>query len=580
MADSNGGVAPTKLPGKGYRGLVMLLLFLVYAFNFLDRQIISILAIPIKDELGLSDEQLGLLGGIAFALLYSTLGVPIAWFADRLNRTWIITAALTVWSGFTALSGMAQNFTQLFLARVGVGVGEAGGVAPAYTIIADYHPPAERSRALAIYSLGIPIGSAFGVIAGSQIAGGGISDSLDWRAAFFIVGLAGLILAPLFKLIVREPKRGQYDAVPAQTAADLVQTVGVYTARKQRILSIAGAVLFALPSLLSVFNALVFGAVPTQSIPLLVAAAAVGAISGWMAGFWVARTTRAIPLILGVSILMLLPGLVAWSVPAIGGGEFGHSAIGWLVGRAIAGALVGAFFFAFRDFMSLVLEKPSFWLMILGASASSMMGYGVFFWLPSFFARSFQLSLTETGWLFGGVLFVAGSMGIFLGGVMGDLMGKSKRSAFATVPAFAFLACAPLYWAGVLSPSALLATLILFIPTALGLAWLGPVLSAFQHLVPPHMRTSASSVFLLINNLLGIGGGVYVLGRISTVLEPAFGEGSLRMSIVVGASLYLVAALFMFWASRYLARDWVGDAEAEAEPAPEAESPNEAEPTG
>lgn len=192
MADTNAGAAQgSNLPGAGYRSLVMVLLFLVYAFNFLDRQIISILAIPIKEDLGLTDEQLGLLGGIAFALLYSTLGVPIAWFADRFNRTWIMTAALTIWSGFTALSGFAQNFMQLFLARVGVGVGEAGGVAPAYTIIADYYPPSKRARALAIYSLGIPVGSAFGVIAGSQIAGGGISDALDWRSAFFIVGIAG-----------------------------------------------------------------------------------------------------------------------------------------------------------------------------------------------------------------------------------------------------------------------------------------------------------------------------------------------------------------------------------------------------
>jgi MFS family permease len=555
----------------------MVLLFLVYAFNFLDRQIISILAIPIKEDLGLTDEQLGLLGGIAFALLYSTLGVPIAWFADRFNRTWIMTAALTVWSGFTALSGLAQNFTQLFLARVGVGVGEAGGVAPAYTIIADYYPPAQRARALAIYSLGIPVGSAFGVIAGSQIAGGGISDSLDWRSAFIIVGVAGVVLAPIFKLLVREPVRGQYD--PAAAKKPKVETrVGVYPARKVRTLAIAGAVLFALPSLLAIFNAVVFGAEPVQSVGLLAVAAVVGAVCGWFAGHWIGRKSAAVPLALGVAVLMTLPGLVAWGVPAFTGeAAFGTAAIAWLIGRAIAGALVGLFFATFRDFMEVALEKPSFWLMILGASASSMMGYGVFFWLPSFFARSFQLSLTETGWLFGGVLFVAGSLGIFLGGVMGDWMGKRKRSAFASVPAFAFLLCAPLYWAGVLSPSATLAVAVLFIPTALGLAWLGPVLSAFQHLVPPHMRTSASSVFLLINNLLGIGGGVYVLGRISTVLQPTFGDGSLRVSILIGSCLYLVAALFMFWAARYLARDWEGDGE--TVPVPQAEPPTEAEPT-
>ncbi|WP_291841936.1 MFS transporter [Maricaulis sp.] len=577
MANETSGGAPgaDQKVSPGYRSLVMLLLFLVYAFNFLDRQIISILAIPIKEDLGLTDEQLGLLGGIAFAVLYSTLGVPIAWFADRMSRTWIMTVALTVWSGFTALSGFAQNFTQLFLARVGVGIGEAGGVAPAYTIIADYHPPAERSRALAIYSLGIPVGSAFGVIAGSQIAGGGISDALDWRSAFFIVGIAGVVLAPIFKLIVKEPKRGQFDSVPTQKAENK-QMVGVYTDRKARILSIAGAVIFALPSLLSIFNVLVFGATSIQSVPLLAVAAVVGALSGWMAGRWVARTTSPAMLMIGLAVLMPLSALVAWMVPALGGAGFGGAAIGWLIGHIVVGGLLGAFFAAFRDFMSLALEKPSFWLMILGASASSMMGYGVFFWLPSFFSRSFQLGLVETGWLFGGVLFVAGSLGIFLGGVMGDVMGKAKRSAFAMVPAIAFLLSAPLYWAGIMAPSPLLAVIILFIPTALGLAWLGPVLSAFQHLMPPHMRTSASSVFLLINNLLGIGGGVYVLGRVSTVLQPTFGDGSLRISIVIGACLYLVAAFFMFWASRYLARDWEGDGE--AVPVQKAEPPTEAEP--
>ncbi|MED5547873.1 MAG: MFS transporter [Pseudomonadota bacterium] len=579
MADTNAGAAQgSNLPGAGYRSLVMVLLFLVYAFNFLDRQIISILAIPIKEDLGLTDEQLGLLGGIAFALLYSTLGVPIAWFADRFNRTWIMTAALTIWSGFTALSGFAQNFMQLFLARVGVGVGEAGGVAPAYTIIADYYPPSKRARALAIYSLGIPVGSAFGVIAGSQIAGGGISDALDWRSAFFIVGIAGIVLAPIFKLVVREPKRGQYDAPAVAAKVEAPQeTVGVYPADRIRILSIAGAALLALPSLLSIFNTVVFGATPVQSVSLLAVTAGVAAVCGWFGGQWIGRQSKGLPLALGLSVLMVLPGLVAWLVPALtGGAPVGTAAIAWLIGRAIAGALIGFFFATFREFMMLALRKPSFWLMIMGASASSMMGYGVFFWLPSFFARSFQLSLTETGWLFGGVLFVAGSLGIFLGGVMGDWMGKRKRSAFATVPAVAFLLCAPLYWAGVLSPSATMAVALLFIPTALGLAWLGPVLSAFQHLVPPHMRTSASSVFLLINNLLGIGGGVYVLGRLSTALQPTFGDGSLRISILIGASLYLVAAFFMFWASRYLARDWEG--EGETVPVPEAEPPTEAEP--
>lgn len=550
--------APAK-HSKSYRTVVLAMLFLVYAFNFLDRQIISILAIPIKDELGLSDEQLGLLGGIAFALLYSTLGVPIAWLADRMDRTWVMTISLTVWSAFTALSGFAQNFMHLFLARVGVGVGEAGGVAPAYTIIADYNPPAERARALAIYSLGIPVGSAFGVIAGSLIASGAFSENLDWRSAFIIVGLAGVVVAPLFKFLVKEPVRGQYDAQPVTSPSEKPE-VGPLSQKKAKMLALRGAVILAAPSLLSVFNILLFGANAAQPIWMLLLAAAVGAGCGWYAGGLWARNTNVIRIILITSALVLLPGLVAWIGGAlVTGAELGWGAFAWLMGRAIAGMLLGAFFFTFRDFLDVTLEKHSFWLMVAGASASSMMGYGIFFWLPSFFSRTFDLGLVQTGWVFGGVLFVAGSLGIVLGGVMGDWMGKRSRSAFAIVPAIAFIFTAPFYWLGIMSPTVWIATAFMFVPTALGLAWLGPVLSAFQHLVPPDMRTRASSVFLLINNLVGIGGGVYVLGRVSTVLEPQFGEDSLRMSILAGSMLYIVAAVFFWLASRYLVRDWVED---------------------
>ena len=127
-------------PGRGYRFYVLFILFLVYTFNFVDRQIIGILAGPIKAELRLTDTQLGLMGGIAFALLFAGLGIPIALLADRFNRVWIVTASLALWSAFTALCGTAQSFGQLFLFRVGVGVGEAGGVAPAYSLISDYFP--------------------------------------------------------------------------------------------------------------------------------------------------------------------------------------------------------------------------------------------------------------------------------------------------------------------------------------------------------------------------------------------------------------------------------------------------------
>ena len=156
MNQREAGIAAAIPPRARSATACCLLLLLAYIFNFIDRQIIGILAVPIKAELGLSDRQLGLMGGLAFALFYSTLALPIAWFADRKSRIAIISASVAVWSLFTALCGLAQNFWQLFLARMGVGIGEAGGVAPSYSLIADYFPSSSRARALAFFSLGIP----------------------------------------------------------------------------------------------------------------------------------------------------------------------------------------------------------------------------------------------------------------------------------------------------------------------------------------------------------------------------------------------------------------------------------------
>ncbi len=197
------------LYSAGTKAYVLFILVVVYTFNFIDRTIISILAPPIKEDLGLSDTQLGLLGGTAFALFYTSLGIPVARLADRTSRTWIMTISLTLWSGFTALCGVAQTFVHLFLARLGVGVGEAGGTAPAYALISDYFPQSQRARALAIYAFGIPIGSALGLVLGGTIAA-----QVDWRTAFIVVGIAGIAIAPIFRLTVREPVRGGLDNMP------------------------------------------------------------------------------------------------------------------------------------------------------------------------------------------------------------------------------------------------------------------------------------------------------------------------------------------------------------------------------
>ncbi len=423
MRSSDSKVDECLTPNRGY---VLFILVVVYTFNFIDRQIVGILAVPIKADLGLTDTQLGLMGGLAFALFYTGLGIPVAMLADRFSRTWIMTGALAIWSAMTAASGLATNFTQLFLARLGVGVGEAGGVAPAYSLIADYFPPAQRARALSVYSFGIPIGSAIGIVFGGIIA-----SLINWRYTFFIVGLAGIIIAPIFRLTIKEPPRGQFD--------------------RQR------------------------------------------------------SDAR-------------VPGLQA--------------------------------------ILRTLLKKPSFWLLSLGASFSSMMGYGVFFWLPSFFVRSYHLTLLNASLFYGAVLLIGGLAGIWAGGWLGDRFGHSQHAQYARIPAIAFLAAVPFYILAILSPTLSLSFVVWLVPTALGLAWLGPVISAIQHLVPPNMRATASAIFLFINNLIGIGLGTFAIGFLSDTLQTQFGDDSLRYSILAGTGFYIVAATLFFLAARHLDRDW------------------------
>ncbi len=495
----------------GYRFYVLAILILVYMLNFLDRQIIGILAAPLKAEFGLSDSQFGLLGGIAFASVYSTLAIPLAWVADRASRVWIMTGALAIWSGFTALCGVAQNFTQLFLFRMGVGVGEAGGVAPAYSLIADYFPPSQRARALAGFAFGIPIGTAAGTLVGGLLAA-----SYGWRTAFIVVGLLGLLVAPLLRLTVRDPQRGGSDAAARAAAAPS---------------PVAEAIPSASLSPTRLGQGVAVGLLITATV-LLAAAAA-----NWTGLLVVA----------GFSALLLgFAGLLA--------------------------LVIGVSIWIARSTASVVMAKPSFWLLALGAASSSVCGYGVAGWLPLFFMRSFDLTLSQTSWYYAGIALIGGTLGIWMGGAIADRLAKRGKGAYPLTPAIAFLISAPCFILAMNSPWLIglvlpgggsqvqqltLAFLIFLIPTGLNLAWLGPVTAAVQHLAPAPMRSTASAIFLLFNNLLGIAVGFYYFGWMSDLLAPRFGEESLRWAIYTGMGFYLLASILLIGASRTLKRDWV-----------------------
>ena len=219
-----------------YAWYVLALLSLTYVLNFIDRQILAMLIEPIKAEFGVSDTAMGFLSGFAFVFFYTIAGIPIARWADRGSRKVIITSALVIWSAMTAACGLARSFTQLAIARVLVGIGEAGGSPPAHSLIADYFPPRQRATALAIYAWGVYIGAAL-----AFLAGGYLIQRYDWRTAFVIVGLPGVALALLFGLTVREPPRGWSEGRQAAPMPPLGETLRHLLALRSFVLIVLGS---------------------------------------------------------------------------------------------------------------------------------------------------------------------------------------------------------------------------------------------------------------------------------------------------------------------------------------------------
>jgi MFS family permease len=403
--------------------LILALLLVAYIFNYLDRQILGILAGPIIADLHFTDRQFGALSGPPFAILYSVLGIPFAFLADRTSRSRVIASAVAFWSVFTGLCGTAASFWQFFFFRMGVGIGEAGGVAPSYALIADYFEPRRRARALAIFSLGVPIGLSLGTLLGAYIA-----HALSWRAAFFTMGIAGVVLAPILLYFVRDPARG-------------------------------------------------------------------------------------------------------------------HNPSGASIGKVFP----------------MLARKPVFWLMAFAASSSSLCGYGLATWTPSVLERSFHLGLIERGQFMASVVFLGGCTGVYAGGWLADRLGAGDRGWYAKLPAIAWAITAPAFALGLMAPNLWVAWPLLLIPNALNILWLGPVITAVQHLVPKPMRSTASASFLLINNLIGLGVGPYLIGAVSTALKASYGAEALRYAAVACTGFYLLAAVLMLMCVSRLRSNWVDD---------------------
>lgn len=359
---------PWELYGPGQRRTLLFILFLTGTSNYADRNVIGVLLEPIKAEFGVSDTMLGLLTGLAFAIFYVTVGLPIAWLADRGNRKKIIVWSLTVWSIMTALCGVAQNFWQLALARVGVGAGEAGAVPPAQSLIADYYPPEQRAGALGVYMMSSMAGYIIGMT-----AGGWVAQHYGWREAFLVIGLPGFLLAVATHFVLREPRLQPRFAVAPEATEDARQSIKQLLAKPAyRNIVYALVVYFLMAYGALVFTASfmirVHGLTVAEAGGLFGIMSAVGAVVGNLGGgklgdhlakrdiAWVARfpglaLIAALPLYVGSfamgSVALMIPLSLLGGILLTGAVPTIFAALHLICGskrRAMAVAL--AFFFA------------------------------------------------------------------------------------------------------------------------------------------------------------------------------------------------------------------------------------------
>lgn len=431
--------APTStretLPSSRYANYVLAVMVLMYTCNYLDRFVLTIMIKPIKADLGISDSMAGFLMGPAFALFYTGCGIPIARWADVGSRRTIIALGMTIWSGFTALSGLVTTSTQMAVARVCVGVGEAAGAAPAHSLLSDYFPPHKRATALSFFQGGVYLGSMLGLIIGGLLV-----EPVGWRYTFLIVGLPGLVIALIVRFTVREPIRGQFDAlgdgdgsIDSESEEDLTATIAE-------------------------------------------------------------------------------------------------------VARFLA-------------------ARPTFWFVALGAGIASFAGTGFGMWMPTFLERVHGMPYAEIGVRFGIIQYVPALFGAILNGKIADVLGQRDVRWHAWVGAIAVALTIPFMSLQLLWPDGREA-IYWAIPSALcGAGWAPIAYGLAQNLAPPHMRAVASAFIIIFITFLGTGLGPWAVGILNDVLEPTYGELSIRWSMLYVLLTCSLGSILFALAGRTIVKD-------------------------
>lgn len=503
-------IVPAERQATGYSWYVLGVLVVVYILNFIDRQILSILATDIKADLGLTDGDMGFLGGAAFAVFYALFGIPLGRLADSWNRKKLLGIGLALWSTMTALSGFARSQATLTFARMGVGIGEATASPTAYSLISDYFPKRQRATALAIYSSGLYLGGGVSLLIGAKIGqawnhaypGGGPLGLVGWQAAFLAVGAPGLLMA-LWVMSLREPVRGAMDGLP--TAGSPTPFRNFFT---------------DLSTIVPPFT--LYGA--------------------WQRG----------PLALAINLAVAAAAcLLAWLMIGLTGNKPQWMSIGF------------GYYAVFSWACTLKARDPATWRLIwgtpafvcttLGYSLVSLAAWALGFWSAPYAETVLRLPKQELAFVLGANAALAGFLGVIIGGRVADALRARNPAGRILVIVFGVIAPIAPIWIGYTTANPTLFYAMNFLAGMFGATALGAAAATTQDLVLPRMRGTATAAFFLGTTLVGLSFGPYIVGQISdlagTMVDGRL-VGDLRTGILSLVAVAPVALGLLFYAYR------------------------------
>ncbi len=499
--------------GGGYAHYVLIVLIIVYVFNFIDRNILSILAEDIKADLGITDAEMGFLYGTVFAVFYAVFGIPLARFADVWNRRSLISLGLFVWSGMTALSGLARSFPMLASLRIGVGIGEASASPAAYSMLSDYYPPRVRATVIALYSSGVYIGGGIGIALGGYIVDAwATAYPVDppfglrgWQVAFLAVGLPGILMAAWVRTL-REPIRGISEGLVTPKHPAPYRVLG------QELMTVVPGLSLAYLSRLK------------------------GNVGKNLAGL--------AAIVAACALLIALTGNTAqWAVLGLGG----YITFTWAQSLAKRDSATFQMIFGSRALIYATLAFPTI----------SFASYGLGFWVAPYLQRTHSVSPADVGLYIGAGNALAGLIGVSLGGYLADRWKLSWANGRLYIGFITVVATTPLVLVLLYTDSLVTAYWMNFlyhIPISM---WVGIPPATTSDLVMPRMRAVAGAYYILVNTLIGLALGPYVIGQISDHLaasgmDPAT---ALRTAMALSLLIFVATIVFLLLAMRHLPQD-------------------------